>query len=424
MTRRGDAAYWTLFVLFLVNVFNVGDRTLLGVVTEPVRMELALSDTQMSLANGFLFVLFNLVGGLVIARVVDRGNRKRVLALGVAGWSIATAATGLAHGFLGLALARVGVGIGEATAFPAAMSLIPDLFAPAARGKAVAVFQSSGFIGIVGGTILAGVLAASLGWRGMFGICGVAGVLLALLLVLTVREPRRENLETVNEAGSRFQDLAQGARRVLAIPGFTPLALAFGTSGMMTSVLAAWGPAFLQRSHGVPLAQVGLVIGPAVGLGGIAGTLFAGAVADRLVRHHGSAAAMLRVPLVTLPLAIPFMAGFALLPSLVPTMISAAAMNFLLSCAFAPCVNYAVTAAAPGDRGLTSTFMLAASGLIGSGLGPFIVGALSDGFAPRYGAEGLRYAICAMIATPLVATALLWLAMRRSRELPAEVCTA
>src|SRR6478735_7639781 len=90
VSRRG--AGWALFVLFLVNVMNVGDRTLLGVVTEPVRQDLALSDTQMSLANGFLFVLFNLVGGLVIARFVDRGNRIRILGLGVIAWSLATAA--------------------------------------------------------------------------------------------------------------------------------------------------------------------------------------------------------------------------------------------------------------------------------------------------------------------------------------------
>ena len=150
------AACWTLFVLLLANAFNVGDRTLLGVVTEPVRLELNLSDTQMSLANGFLFVLFNLAGGLVIARFVDRGNRKRILALGLAGWSLATAATGLAQDFFTLSLARIGVGIGEATAFPAAMSLIPDLFSPSARGKAIGVFQSSTLIGVIGGTILAG----------------------------------------------------------------------------------------------------------------------------------------------------------------------------------------------------------------------------------------------------------------------------
>jgi MFS family permease len=412
---RGVAG-WTLFVLFLVNTFNVGDRTLLGVVTEPVRRELALSDTQMSLANGFLFVLFNLVGGLVIARFVDRGNRKRILALGLAGWSIATAATGLAHDFFTLSLARIGVGIGEATAFPAAMSLIPDLFSPTARGKAIGVFQSSTLVGIIGGTIVAGVMAAALGWRVMFEICGIAGVMLAVVLLVTVREPPREGAGGTPSGSPWGRDLFEGLQRILGQPGFPALALAFGASGMMVAVLGAWGPAFLQRSHGVPLAQVGVVIGPAVGIGGIAGMLVSGALADRLAARYGDTLAMLRVPLLALPLSIPFLAGFVTFPTLGLTMLSAAVMNFLVSCAYAPCVNYAVSNVAPGDRGLVSSVLLAASGLVGSGLGPFIVGVASDILSPTYGAEGLRYAIAWMIPTPAIALALLWLAMRQARR--------
>src|SRR6185437_2620614 len=138
-----------LFLLFLANVLNVGDRMLLGVVTEPVRHDLSLSDTEMALANGLLFVLFNLIAGLLIARLVDRGNRVRILTIGIVAWSLSTAATGLAQNFSELALARLGVGIGEATAFPAVMSLIPDLFRPQVRGTAIGVFQSSSFVGIV-----------------------------------------------------------------------------------------------------------------------------------------------------------------------------------------------------------------------------------------------------------------------------------
>jgi MFS family permease len=409
------AAGWTLFVLFLVNAVNVGDRTLLGVVTEPVRLDLHLSDTQMSLANGFLFVLFNLVGGLVIARFVDRGNRKIILALGLIGWSMATAATGFAHDFFTLSLARVGVGIGEATAFPAAMSLIPDLFGSTARGKAIGVFQSSTLVGVIGGTIAAGVMAAALGWRVMFEICGGVGVALALVLLTTVREPLREGASGAPLASAWAQDLVDGLRRILGQAGFPAMALGFGASGMMVAVLGAWGPAFLQRSHGVPLAQVGVVIGPAVGIGGIAGMLVSGAFADRLAARHGDTLAMLRIPLIALPLSIPFIAGFIASPTLLMTMLSAAAMNFLVSSTYAPCVSYAVTNVAPGDRGLVSSVLLAAAGLIGSGLGPFIVGAMSDLLTPTYGDEGLRYAIGFMIPTPAIAFALMWLAVRQAR---------
>lgn len=412
-------AGWMLCLLFFANMLNVGDRMLLGVVTEPVRHDLALSDTQMALANGLLFVLFNLIAGLFIARLVDRGNRVRILTIGIALWSIATAATGLARNFPELAAARLAAGVGEATAFPAVMSLIPDLFRPQVRGTAIGVFQSSSFVGIVGGTVLAGVVAAALGWRPMFVVCGVAGIILAAIVVLTVREPAREEpSDPADDAERWLAGLAAGLRRVVVISGFAPLALGFGISAMMGAVLGAWGPAFLQRSHGVPLREVGIVIGPAVGIGGLIGTLVSGAIADRLVRKHGSMSAMLRLPLVALPLAAPFMAGFIFSPTVLATMLCAAGMNFLLSCAFVPCINYAVVRAGAGDRALVSTVMLAASGLIGGALGPLIVGALSDSLTPQLGAEGLRYALSAMIASPLLAAAFLWAAFRRAPGAP------
>jgi MFS family permease len=408
-------AGWTLFLLFLANVLNVGDRMLLGVVTEPVRHDLSLSDTQMALANGLLFVLFNLIAGLFIARLVDRGNRVRILTIGIAVWSIATASTGLAQNFSGLALARLGVGVGEATAFPAVMSLIPDLFRPQVRGTAIGVFQSSSFIGIVGGTVLAGVLAAALGWRPMFVVCGIAGLVLALVMVLTVREPQREERIDAAAVGECWlMGLAAGLRRVAMLPGFAQLAVGFGISAMMGAVLGAWGPAFLQRTHDVPLHEVGIVIGPAVGIGGLAGTLVSGALADRLATKRSSMSAMLLLPLLALPLSTPFMAGFIFAPTLFATMVCAALMNFLLSCAFVPAVNYAVARAGAGDRALVSTVMLASSGLIGGALGPFVVGAISDALSTQFGSDSLRFALSAMLASPLLATAFLFAAYRQA----------
>jgi len=410
------SSYWALFVLFLANIFNVGDRIIFGVVVQPIKLELALSDTQLSLASGLFFVLFNLVGGLFIARMVDRGNRIRILAAGVAAWSLATAATGLAQDFFSLSLARIVVGIGEATAFPAAMSLIPDLFRLEARGKAVAIFQSSSFIGIVGGTILAGILGAALGWRSMFFACGLAGLAVAMLLLISVPEPERESRtgESTMARGSYWTDLWEGCIRVLRLPGYLALLLAFGISGMMVFVLGAWGPAFLLRSHGVPLAEVGVVIGPAVGGGGIAGTLFSGFLADRLVRWRGRAEDMLKIPLVTIPLSLPFMATFIYAESLAVTMGAAAIMNFLLSAAIPSTMNYAVNRTAAGDRGLTSTILLAANGLIGGALGPLIVGALSDWFAPVQGDDALRYALAALLVTPLIGSIFFFAAYRQA----------
>lgn len=411
---RTGVAVWALAVLFLANVFNQGDRMLFGVVADPIRQELLLSDTQLSLASGLFFVLFNLIGGLFIARFIDRGNRVRILGIGVIGWSLATAATGYAQDFATLSLARIAVGIGEATAFPAAMSLIPDLFRVDARGRAVAIFQSSIFVGVVGGTIVAGVLAASMGWRMMFVVCGLAGLAVALLLFLTVPEPARIETSKARPASSYWADLLSGCRRVLQLPGFPMLLLGFGMASMMTFVLSAWGPTFLLRSHDVPLAQVGLVIGPAVGIGGIVGTLGSGFVADWLVRRRGIMGDMLLLPLLSVPASLPFMAGFIFAPTLGVAMVCAALMNITLSAALPPAMNFAVNATAPGDRGLTSTILLAAMGLIGGSVGPFLVGVLSDQLTPSMGDDGLRYGMSVMLIAPVLATLFLFFAHRKA----------
>ena len=413
-TTTGNASWWALFVLFLANIFNQGDRILFGTVVDPIGRDLAISDTQMSLASGLLFVLFNLVGGLFIARFVDRGNRVRILAIGVAGWSLATAATGLSTDFATLSLARIATGIGEATAFPAAMSLIPDLFRADARGRAIAIFQTSSFVGIVGGTIIGGVLAAAIGWRSMFFVCGLSGLSVTALLLLSVREPARTDDVAMPVAADYWADLWAGCRRVLSLPGYPHLLVGFGIASMMTFVLAAWGPSFLLRSHDVPLAQVGIVIGPAVGLGGITGTLASGFLSDRLMTRRGRAGDMLKLPMLSVPLALPFMAGFIFLPTLGAAMACAAVMNFLLSMAMPPAINFALNSVASRDRGIVSTILLAASGLIGGALGPFIVGALSDTLTPRFGEDALRMALSAMLAAPALGALFLFAAYRRS----------
>jgi MFS family permease len=415
------AANWALAVLFLANVFNQADRMLFGVVVDPIRQDLLLSDTQMSLLSGLFFVLFNLVAGLVLARAIDRGNRVRILAIGVAAWSLATAAQGFAEGFWSLAAARIAVGVGEATAFPAAMSLIPDLFKVQARGRAVAVFQSSTFVGIVGGTVVAGVLGATLGWRMMFVACGLAGFV-AVALLLTVREPERGQADRVVPDGETYlSGMAAAFTRVLRLPGMPALLVGFGLTAMMTSVLAAWGPAFLLRSHGVPLAQVGIVIGPSVGFGGIVGTIAGGIMADRLVRRRGTPSAALLIPLICAPLSVPFMAGFVFAPSLLAAMACAAVMNAAISASLPPTVSFAVTSADSRDRAMLSTMLLAAAGLIGGALGPFIVGTLSDLWSAEAGSESLRQAMAVMLVMPLLAALFLWRALRKAQEAPAPV---
>jgi MFS family permease len=398
-------------VLFAANLLNFADRALLGIVVDPVRADLGLSDTEMSIVSGSAFVLFNLAVGLFIARWVDRGNRRLILILGVALWSGATALTGVAHGFYSLVITRVLVGVGEATAFPVAISMLADLFPIEQRPRAISIFQSGTFVGLVLGSILAGVLAAAHGWRAMFVMCGSCGLVLVLLLLVTVAEPARRG--GVIRRAARAANTLQSAAQLLQMTGFTALSLGAAFAGMAVSVLPVWAPAFLLRSHHVALAAVGALIGPAVGIGGITGTVVSGMLASTLVRKRGGEVHGLLVPMIAVPLAAPFFAVFIFAPSLTWAMTAAGVMNFLLAMTLGPCVAVAIAIAPPTMSAVSSTCMLIVSGIIGGALAPLIVGGVSDGLQSAMGANSLRLGLATMAPTPLIAGWLLWLAYTR-----------
>jgi MFS family permease len=399
-----------LALLFLANFLNYADRALLGIVIDPVKADLLLSDTQMSIVSGTAFVFFNLLMGIFIARWVDVGNRKLILILGLALWSGATALTGLATGFWSLGLTRVLVGVGEAAAFPVAISMIADLFAAPKRPRAISIFHASMFVGLVLGSIVAGVLAAAEGWRTMFIACGLAGFVLVAVMLLTMREPAR--VRDAAESGLPT-GIVRAMLQLLRQPGFALLGLGMAFAGMGVTVLPTWAPAFLLRSHEVPLAAVGALIGPAVGIGGIAGTLAAGFAATWLVRKRGGDIHAMLVPLVAVPLAAPFFLLFIMAPSLTLAMSSAAIMNFLLGSAISPCIAVAIAISPSNMRALSSTLMLITSGIIGGALAPLVVGMVSDALEAEMGAESLRFALGTMAPMPLVAGLLLWAAYRQ-----------
>lgn len=416
--QRGAAPYagWVLVLLFAVNVLNYIDRVIVGVLVEPIKRELLLSDTQLSLISGFSFVLFHLAAGLYIARAVDRGNRRLILFVGVALWSAATAATGFANNFFVLVVCRLFVGVGEATAFPVAISLIGDLFDDQRRPRSIAVFQSSSYVGVVSGGIVAGLIAARWGWRAVFFVCGVAGLALALLALVTLREtPRRQALGGAVCVSS----LALALTRVARVPGFVLTCLGYGFPAMATSSMSAWGPAFFMRTHAVSIAQAGPLTALTVGVGGVTGALCAGVIAGRLVRKTGLAHSALLVPIVALLFATPFMCGITLLPSFGLALLSAGIGNLFLASILGPTVAAAFSAAPVDSKALASNLLLIAQVVIGAGCGPLIVGIVSDGLAPAFGADSLRMALTSVMVAPLFGALFLYLgcaAMRTARQ--------
>lgn len=411
----GLIAAWTLALLFLANVINYADRALLGVVAEPIRKELNLTDTDLGILQGFAFSLFFLAAGIAIARWVDRGNRRLILMLGITIWSAATAATAITHDFYTLAITRVLIGVGEATVFPVAMSLIADLYPGPKMSRSASIFQASSGVGILLGSILASVLGAALGWRPMFVIFGVAGIVVVALIALTMRPtPRLSSASASDRATETALGTVLGTmRNIWSIPGIPWLALGFGISNMVLACLPVWGPAFLQRSHGVELANVGPLIGPPAVLGAVLGNVISGIVATRLIQRSGNRRSGLVVPILALPLAIPAYAIFLFAPALPVALIGVAVMNFMLASSLGPCVALAISLVTPTQRGLTSTIMLACQTLLAFALGPFLIGQASDILHASYGEDSLRYALAMMLVAPAIASLLLWTAWRK-----------
>jgi MFS family permease len=408
--RSALVAAYGLTLLFLANMFNYADRALLGIVIEPIRKELMLSDTQISIISGVAFSLFYLIAGVAIARWVDRGNRRLILVLGVALWSGATAATTLAHGFASLGLTRMLVGIGEATVFPVAMSLLADLYPGPKLTRSVSIFQVSAGVGIVIGSVLAGVLAAAHGWRTMFEMFGAAGLALVLLIAFTMRPTARTVTDTEPLTLGGTLSAIKG---ILAVPGLGLLALGYGLSDMTLASLPVWAPAFLLRSHGVELADVGAFVGPPAMLGAIAGNILSGLLATRLIQRSGNRWAGLIVPIIALPLAVPAYALFLFATPIPLVLGGVAVMNFMLACAVGACIALAVSLVPASQRGLTSTLILIIQTLVSFALGPLIIGIASDALKPIYGEESLRYALAVMLAAPLAASLLIWIARRK-----------
>src|SRR5438132_3375387 len=183
--------YYVLAILTVVYALNFLDRTIFNVLIEPIKKEFVLSDTAMGLLAGFGFVLFYSLMGIPIARIADRLNRRNIVAIALAFWSAMTLFCGMAQSVTPLALARIGVGIGESAGTPASQSMVADLFGKNERPRALGVYAIGTYLGVFLGYFIGGYINQHYGWRMAFFSAGLPGIVLAAVLWLTVSEPRR-----------------------------------------------------------------------------------------------------------------------------------------------------------------------------------------------------------------------------------------
>jgi len=406
-------SWYVLAVLLAVYVMNFVDRQILSIVLDDVKAELGASDTAMGLLSGLAFSVFYSLAGVPIARLADRGTRRSIVAVGLALWSAMTAACGLAGSFWQLALARFGVGIGEAAGTPPSHSLISDYFPPERRATALAIYGMGIYFGVMFGFLAGGMIRDAFDWRTAFLAAALPGLPLALLLRLTVREPARGASEH-RVVRLEPPSLGETLRVLFAQRSFLTLTLAACCQAVSGYAVLTWGAPFLGRVHGLSGTQIGTSFGLVAGLGGALGITCGGLLADRLARRDARFHAWLpaAVSLLAFPFAVPFYlaadTGLALASFAVFYTINNMYVGSLWS--------LAQGLVPPRVRALASATLLTILNIVGQGLGPLFVGMMNDALAPSYGAEAIRWSLLVTAAVGACAAPLFVLCARTLRH--------
>jgi len=388
--------YLVVISLAVIYMFNFIDRQLLSVLAEPVKRDLGLSDTQLGMLTGLMFALFYTVFGIPVALLADRWRRVRLIAVASGLWSLFTAASGLATGFLSLALARVGVGIGEAGCSPPSYSIISDYFPPERRGRALAIYVLGVPAGSFVGTLAGGWIAAHYGWRTAFFAIGLAGLLITPLILLIVREPLRGRFDP-EESGPR--DALTTSRETLwgafafffRTPTLLLSALAAGATAFVSYGLINWSPAFLVRVQGMGMGQIAAYFGVCIAGAMIIGAWLGGWISDRAGARNPIFYALL--PGLGLLAITPFLFAFTKAATWQASLGFMVVPLIATSTYLVPALTLQQNRTPARYRATASSILLFLINLTGLGCGPLFVGAVSDALQPRYGAHALGMAL-------------------------------
>jgi len=365
----GPAAWASLALLFLVYLMNFLDRTLIFILFGPIKKEMVFSDLQLALLGSTAFVLFYTTLGLPFGRLADRVSRVRMIAVGLAVWSLFSGMTGFATGFWSLFLCRVMVGVGEATLGPAAMSLLSDLFPPARRAQVQSLYSAGIPLGAAAAFFFGGQIGATWGWRWAFISLGFPGLLLALVVLLIPEPPRGASEQKDGAAQPSVRDLLASVPLRWHVSGYALMAVA-GNS------LSIWVPSLLSRAYAMPLTEIGNLSGLSMAVSGGLATAFGGGIADRFRRQRRGGrlrfSMLLAITCVPLWLALLFSGD---------TRVMGACFFLLAGFGLAwlgPAAADIHDCTGPKLRGLGIAAYFLIVNLVGYGIAPLIVGKVSD----------------------------------------------
>ena len=397
-----------LALLLLAYIFNFLDRQILGILAGPIIADLKLDDAQFGAIGGLAFALLYSILGVPLALLADRTSRSKVIAGAVAVWSGFTALCGTATGFGQLFFYRLGVGVGEAGGVAPSYALIADYFPPERRARALAIFSLGIPLGLAGGTLIGAYLAAWVNWRAAFLAMGIAGLVLAPAILFLVPD-----VKSGTRSAAQGIPLRQTFPIIVRKPTFWLMAFAASCSSLAGYGLALWTPSVLERSFGLGLIERGQFLAALFLIGGTVGVFAGGWLADRLGQADRRWYA--RLPAIAWLITAPTFALGLLTTNLWiawPLLLIPNALNILWLGPVTTAVQHLVPRPM---RSTASASFLLINNLIGLGVGPTLIGALSVLFKERFGDEALRYAAVSVVGFYLVAALLILLAVKRMR---------
>ncbi len=413
------ARAWTMLgVMTLAYILSFVDRMIFGLLISPIRTEFAINDTVFSLLYGLGFVFFYTIVGVPLGWVADHYNRRNLAVVGIATWSLMTAACGLAQSFVQLTLARIAVGVGEATLTPATYSMAGDSFPPHKLGRAMSVFVIGWPLGIglaliIGGLVIQFVAEAPShnlpligelkSWQVCFLVVGLPGLLIAALAA-TVPEPIRRAPQSRRGKDNRTSTVAHLRKHWQA---YTSLTVGYSMISVVMNTYHLWGVQVFVRVHDVPVSKAGLMVGCMIAILGTIGILTGGWLNDRL-RARGQHDAALKVGIVASICMIPFAASATLVDSADLTLLLMLPIGFFTSFGFGASGAAIVMLTPPQIRGTVSAVYLFVINMIAMGLGPLLTALMNDHIFRSDLAVGRSVALVATVALVLSASLFLW----------------
>jgi predicted MFS family arabinose efflux permease len=371
---------WLVFVLVLVSVFNFADRAILAVLAQPIKEDLHLTDTDLGLLQGLGFAILYSVLGVPLGWLAERVSRKKLIATCVGVWSLMTIACGFATNFATLLLGRVGVGIGEAGVQPPTSSMLADHFKPNKRASVMAIIMLGAPIGFLVGQSVGGWVASEWNWRVAFFVMGLPGILVALLVWFTLREPPR-GLADGSISVAEPPSIMMVVRYLVAKPTYVHLLVGSTITAFAFNAIASFVLPFYLRGFELPLAVLGVMFGVVTFTSNGLGMLLGGFGFDRLARRDPRWS--LWGPAIALVLSMPLYFNAFAAREIYASLAFLWLGNFFVVTYLAPTAGTMQNLVGSRMRATTSALTAMVGGLVGAGLGPTVVGMLSDYFAER-----------------------------------------